>query len=66
MLLPLPVGPTMAKVEPAGMRRFMSCRTGVPAGLPFSFALLFSFSGATSATSRIGEIEMSKLDFASQ
>ena len=48
--LPLPVGPTMASVEPAGTCRLISCSTpgprcGVCAG-------------------RIGEIQMAKFDFA--
>ena len=30
VVLPEPVGPTMARLLPAGMRRLMSCRTGAP------------------------------------
>ena len=62
VVFPLPVGPTIASVEPAGMCRLISCSTrsvAVRCGVPFAPLALAAGHGR-----RIGEIQIPKFDLA--
>ncbi len=57
--LPEPVGPTMARLVPAGIRRFTLCRTGAP-----GFDRRGERGIALLGLKVIGEGEIAELDFA--